>query len=112
MLGSTNSVKAFSEALNASMNILFNKGLGQAQDEYQADADATWLLVQAGYDPQALVRYLEKIAQRTNQLKVLEHTHPPISDRLAQLKKLIQENGLDQLNYPKMEKRYHENLSS
>ncbi len=68
-------------------HLLLERGFSR-EEEMQADSVAITLLADAGYDPTALIRVLEKIA-------ALEHTsgpgilrsHPPAPQRIARLRR-------------------------
>lgn len=108
--GGAAAAKAFNEAVNETMEILFTKGLKSKEDEYQADAHSVWLLTNTGYDPSALKRYFERIQSvHTPNTQTLAQTHPPMDKRIAKLNQLLQENELDQLNYARLQERFNEN---
>lgn len=97
---------AFSQAVDKAMDILFRDGLSQ-QDEYEADRVGTMLLVEAGYDPTALERYLERVKQvKGEPTRTINHTHPPFDARIARLEQLIKQQGMTGLNYPRVAARF------
>lgn len=108
--GGATSAQAFNEALDQTMEILFEKGLQSKKDEFQADEISTWLLANTGYDPMALERYFKRIEPIQNQqTKILAETHPPLNDRIEKLDQLIKLNGLDSLKQAKLEDRFNAN---
>ena len=108
--GGAAAVNAFNQAMNETLDILFKGGLHSKKDEFAADQYATWLLVNSGYDPTALRRYFQHIAQiKSQQTAILTHTHPPLSERIQKLTQMIDKNHLDQAKLAKLEDRFHEN---
>lgn len=61
------------------------------QDEYEADLIGSRLVRQAGYSPEGLLNFLEKIQKiqgQTPRPLVFLQTHPPTPDRIARLRNL------------------------
>lgn len=60
-------------------------------DEYQADAAAVKYTNAAGYDPNGLISFFDKINNDSKTSKVTKYfsTHPPTTDRINAVKKLI-----------------------
>ena len=109
--GGASAVKAFSQALDETLDILFKKGLNSKKDELESDQYATWLLANTGYDPTALKRYFQRIQTlQAPETRVLTHTHPPLKERIEHLDALIQNNQLSQNQLVKLEERFHENV--
>lgn len=80
--------KAFDESINDITTTLMNSGYSRKL-EYEADAAAIAILKQAGYQPGALVAMLENMAKNwDSSRKDFAATHPPPTDRIAQLGKL------------------------
>jgi len=107
--GGNSASKAFNQAVNETMEVLFETGLQSVKEEYQADEHAVWLLAHTGYDPTALLRYFKRIQQIQNpNMQTLNQTHPPIAERISALETLIKEYQLDQLNYATLQERFNE----
>jgi predicted Zn-dependent protease len=66
--------------------------------EREADQIGFQILVDSGYDPQAMVRMFEKLRERyqhePGRLEKLFLTHPPTEERIENLKKLLAETAL------------------
>lgn len=108
--GGLSAAQAFNEAVNQTMEILFEKGLQSKKDEYEADEVSVWLLANTGYDPTALKRYFERVKTiHTPATEILEETHPPMEDRIAKLNTIIEQNGLSGLQQAKLQERFNEN---
>jgi len=95
LLGASNDPTrvAFSQAIDKALDYLFENGL-QAEDEYESDATGTLIATQAGYDPEALHRYLSRVKGKRKQLEVVNKTHPPFNKRLNELNQLLTVEGL------------------
>lgn len=101
---------AFKQAVDEAISLLFEKGLKQA-DELQADSSGLVLLAATGYDPAALRRYLDKVRKvKGEQVRTVESTHPPFSDRLAALDKAMAEAGLDKARGPTVTDRFQQHF--
>lgn len=108
--GDRAAMQALSEALDATMEILFTKGLQSKKDEYEADQTSVFLLANAGYDPSALKRYFSRIADINNSnTQTLAETHPPLADRITEITHLMEQNGLNDLNQATLKERFNEN---
>jgi len=80
--------KAFDESINDITGTLMNSGYSRKL-EYEADAAAIEILKKAGYEPGALVAMLENMAKGWDSSRHdFAATHPPPTDRIAQLQKL------------------------
>ncbi len=101
---------AFTQAVGKAMDILFNDGLSKA-DELAADRTAVMLLADTGYDPGALARLLGRIRDhRGEHTRIINKTHPPISERIAALNAFSARMQLAALNYPRVSERFHDYL--
>ncbi|MCS6959351.1 MAG: M48 family metallopeptidase [Pseudanabaenaceae cyanobacterium SKYGB_i_bin29] len=77
------------------------------EDEFDADRRGLFNLARAGYAPQAMPKFMEKLGSAATGLVDLNFlsTHPPVPDRIAFLNSLIQEHnlqgskGLDDASY-------------
>lgn len=88
---------AFIQAVDKAVNILFDSGLKQ-QDEFEADRLGALSATLAGYDPQALPRYLTRLESvQGEKTAVLYKTHPPLSERRRALAAMLRDEGLDRL---------------
>lgn len=107
--GDRAAMQAFNEALDETMEILFNKGLQSKKDEFGADQTAVFLLANAGYDPTALERYFKKIEHiHNNETEILAETHPPLDERITKMDQLLKQNGMDTLKLAKLKERFDE----
>jgi len=97
---------ALNQATEAALSILTEKGL-QKTDEYEADEIGLFIMVQAGYEPDAYLAYLSRLGLKTHsELSELSKTHPSIEARLNRLAQLKKSNGLENLNYAVLEERF------
>jgi len=67
------------------------------QDERAADAQGLRFMSRAGYDPEAMVRFFERLLKATGDLRGLNRyfaTHPLTSDRIARARELIEKEHL------------------
>lgn len=98
----------FGQAVDQALGILFEDGL-QQQDEMDADAQAMIMLATVGYDPSALERYLTRVEQsQTGGHRELSKTHPPFEVRLAALDRQRHQEGLAELDYPRLADRFND----
>lgn len=67
---------------------VINDGFSSEQ-EYEADAYALQLLIDAGYDPKAMVDCLNTLKQKQNGNSTLDITHPKPADRLDRVNKIL-----------------------
>ncbi len=72
------------------MNVILEKGLDK-ELEMEADREGVKYAIRAGYDPNAMMDYLNRLLERKKELntKVLESTHPKIEDRQNLIKKQL-----------------------
>ncbi len=83
-------------AVDRAMDILYRKGYAPA-DEESADKASVLYAALSGYDPQGLIRYLQRTGSaKATEGKSPEKTAPTIEERTARLKTLIQKEGLDE----------------
>jgi len=102
--------QAFNEALDQMMEVLFETGLQSKKDEYEADQASVYLLANSGYDPAALRRYFTRISKiESQQVEGLSNTHPPIHDRIEELRTLLYQNDFSNINLPRLQDRFNEN---
>lgn len=79
--------KAFDESINDISTTLMNSGYSRRL-EYEADAAAVEILKKTGYAPGALVAMLDNMQANWNPARLdFAATHPPPTDRIAQLKR-------------------------
>lgn len=96
----------FYQAVDHALALLFDKGL-TVEEEYDADMQGLYLTAFAGYDPTAYPRFLERIsAVVESRRRELGNTHPPFSERINRLEKIIETEGLSELGNYKNEKRF------
>lgn len=88
---------AFLQTVDKALEILFESGY-EIQDEKEADRNGTIYLALAGYDPQALISYFNKVNEKKGErLSVLRKTHPSFVNRINLINALLKEEGLDEL---------------
>ena len=80
------------QAAKAGMNVLLEQGLDKKL-EYEADFEGTTYAIRAGYEPKALLKFLTRLQKAKKKkrvsAKILEKTHPKISDRKERIGKLL-----------------------
>jgi predicted Zn-dependent protease len=98
-------VAAFGELTDEITENLLTKGYSKKL-EYESDKLAIGLLVATGYDPQALERFLSRLAEpeKKGALKTLKATHPKPSDRAKKANKAMKKLGAQ----PNPEARFEE----
>ena len=90
---------AFMQVVDKATEILFETGYRQ-QDELDADRVGTLLLATTGYDPTSLQRYLNRVQAHNGESgQSINTTHPPSQERVEELARLIQGEGLDKGAY-------------
>lgn len=114
--GASDTIRAaFTQLVDKASEILFESGL-KRENEMESDLLSLMMISNAGYDPQeyrALLVKIDKIKKSKKKkkkysTKILNETHPPLKDRVAAIKKIIAEEGLDKLDYAVVRKRYKE----
>lgn len=86
---------ALSQAVDKALDRLFSDGY-KREDETQADRDAVIIAATAGYDPEGLARYLERLRSlKKKETAILDKTHPPYEERVAAVKKTISDEGIE-----------------
>lgn len=77
----------YTQAVDFGTDVLFNKGLDRDM-EYEADLLGIEYAALTGYDPNGLLRYLDRLRQTQGESGGgwLSSTHPPLSDRLERLR--------------------------
>ncbi|MDH4273558.1 MAG: M48 family metalloprotease [Gammaproteobacteria bacterium] len=96
---------AFFQTIDKAVAVLFETGFNHL-DEKEADRIGTLLLAATGYDPQAMARYLTRIKEKNTGSGAINTTHPPTHERMDTLRRLLADEGLDKLNYPRAAKRF------
>lgn len=100
------------KAAGAGMAVMLEQGLG-AEKEYEADAHGVRYAVAAGYDPGALNQYICRLKKKNAKGKclletggkngpkdaktILDRTHPPVADRIANINKVLSELDADKI---------------
>ena len=103
----------FSKLVNEGVQALLETGLGQ---ELEGVADDVGIMYSssAGYDPEALPRFLQRLAKASTELK-LGKTHPPFDVRLQKLGAFERAQGLDKVktknNSRVLEERFQKYLA-
>lgn len=106
--GSSESARtAFAQAVDKAMDLLFKDGL-KREDESQADRDSVLFCALAGYDPSGLSRYFGRLnaIKGGPQTAVLDKTHPSYASRIAELKDVIKQEGIDPASYKIYKERF------
>lgn len=100
---------AFSQAVEQALNMLLKEGLSE-RDELEADRYGALLAAQVGYDPGALRRYLQRLDKIGGEAITAGwgRTHPPFAKRIAELDSFMHDNGLAEINQPRLRERYLE----
>lgn len=98
------------QAVDKAVAMLLTTG-PKHEDELAADETALLLLASTGYDPQALHRFLARIgALETEPQNTLRVSHPPATDRILNLERLLRENGLNQTHFAQVKERFLKNV--
>ena len=101
---------AFAQAADQAMDVLFKNGY-KREDETQADRDAALFCALAGYGPDGLVHFFERInAMKDRKTEVLDKTHPSYETRIAWIKGTITQEGLDSGSFKNNKERFAENV--
>lgn len=90
----TSSLEDFTDLVDDVASNIFEKGYSQIQ-EFEADSNALQLMAIAGYNPNAMVRMLEKIKQNESLSKGMNN-HPSAESRISNVKirlKLLKNNS-------------------
>lgn len=100
--------KTISTFLDQAYAVLFEKGY-KLQQEYDADRIGTQMLYLAGYDPDALKRFLQRVLDG-GYASQMQKTHPNIEERVRALESFLQENQLNNKSMKRNEVRYAEQI--
>ena len=87
--------------------ILFKRGY-QLKDEMEADRVGMLIAASAGYDPTALKRFLSSVQQFETAPQTRSKNHPVLAERLSQIDRILNENGLTGLNRHTLKERFNE----
>lgn len=99
-------------AVDQALEILFDRGLDK-ENELDADRYATLMLVNSGYDPQALKRYLTRVrGLRADATAEVSRTHPSFSERLLHLKAVLARDGVGEMQLTKARTRFATNTKN
>lgn len=80
---------AYSRAVDVATDVVLVKGYSRAQ-ESRADALAVKYLIDAGYDPKGLARFLQRMQPPSGGARgQLMSTHPGTTDRIARIEKQV-----------------------
>ena len=102
---------AFTQVVDQALGLLFEQGY-QIDQELEADRLALFMLAAAGYDPTALLRYLQRI-DKLDTTQINQHrTHPGATLRFAALEKIIQQESFNQTRLAKAKIRFNQYISS
>jgi predicted Zn-dependent protease len=92
--GGSNLGQGLSKIVNQGLKALIEDGLGQ-EKESQADQVGIMYAAAAGYDPNGLRRFLDRIGRMQKELK-LGKTHPPFESRLKLYDEFVSSQKIDQ----------------
>lgn len=87
------------QAAKLGMGLLLEKGLDKDL-EFEADREGVKYAVRAGYDPKALDRYLDRLAESKKKVRektVMDVTHPSIPDRRKVIADALNRMSADQI---------------
>jgi predicted Zn-dependent protease len=109
--GASDAVKlALQKAMGEAMKIMFESGFKRS-DEIEADTMGTVLLSSAGYDCQALDRFLGKLKSAEGaETAEIEKIHAPFDERRKLIGEAIVKNGLPEGGFRGRE-RFHQFMS-
>lgn len=111
-----NSGISFLKAARAGMSVILEKGL-DAKLEYEADQEGVKYAIRAGYDPNAMTRFLcrleakkqgvtlnprepcrlAKLTGRKKSLDILDRTHPPIKRRVSSIRRVLKSMNAEEI---------------
>jgi predicted Zn-dependent protease len=81
-------VANFGQLVDIGVDVVMVKGYSRAQ-ESEADQEAVNYLIDAGYDPAGLERFLERMKSATGKSGGLMSTHPGTAERIAAVRRQI-----------------------
>jgi predicted Zn-dependent protease len=98
--------------LNRLANTSYLKIIGQRarEDEIEADLYGAAYAAQAGYDPNALAAYLERVRSRGEIHDAFRH-HPSLDDRISELQSSVRRFHLRQRGQELKQKRFETETS-
>ena len=97
LTGSTGASLNILQAAQAGMSLITEKGLDKKL-EYEADREGVKYAIRAGYDPQAMLVYLQRADEKSEKkVKNLEKTHPPVKKRKKEIAELLKALSADQI---------------
>lgn len=80
------------KAAKAGMGLILEKGLDKKY-EFEADREGVQYAIRAGYEPNAMVRFLKRLADTKKKkgvdMKILEKTHPSLANREKKITALL-----------------------
>ncbi|GAB4304532.1 MAG: hypothetical protein Fur0034_21510 [Desulfuromonadia bacterium] len=80
---------AFAQAVDRAVEILFSEGYSR-NDERQADEDAVYFTLMAGYDPSGLITLFQRVSETR---PAVGKSYPAYDERSGLLRKTIDEQG-------------------
>lgn len=87
------------QAAKAGMSVLLEKGLDKNL-EFEADREGVKYAIRAGYDPKAMDRFLERLAEekkKKEEKTVMDVTHPSIPDRRQAIADVLSKMSADEI---------------
>lgn len=100
-------VNLFEGSIDDIVKTLIVNGFSQSE-EYKADETALTYLLRAGYNPEALKDYLERLVrQHKGSGEGILKTHPATADRIERVKGNMPKGKIDMSLFEKRTKRFH-----
>jgi predicted Zn-dependent protease len=99
-------VNIFEDSIDDIIKTLVVNGYSKTQ-EYAADEKALSYLTKAGYDPNALINFIDRLSNYSkNSYAGIINTHPDAKERIKNLKEKIQPTSLDISAFKKRKQRF------
>ncbi len=115
--GSTGIGLSLLQAAKAGMSLILEKGLDKKL-EFEADTEGVRYAVRAGYQPDGLIQFLDRLqAQKEKDkgkldMSILDKTHPKISERLATINAILDKMNAKEIAGARGEERFKKNLAA
>lgn len=85
------------QAAQAGMSLITEKGLDKSL-EFEADHEGVKFAIRAGYDPKAMLAFLQRLEDKNKKtIKNLEKTHPSVAERKKAIKALLTTLNADEI---------------
>lgn len=97
LTGSSGASLNILQAAQAGMTLITEKGLDKKL-EYEADQEGVKYAIRAGYNPHAMLDYLQRADEKSEKkVRNLEKTHPPVKLRKKQITELLNRLNADEI---------------